>query len=279
MPAQAAADDPWSGRIEAGVIAASRTSDAEDLDSSAIYGRAELHFDRDAQPTGFKGRAFSSYYDYFTRARHNRFSNGVSGALIHQLSDRVAFEVGGAYSSNLITTEALEADQLEGRATLVFEPDKKNRIETFGAIRRRDYDDSADRLGHGGAVGTNYRYHFGSYRYAGASLQRDWIDCANQFREYRRWTLEAYLSAPVSGSTLVRGTLSYRDIRFPGRPIALPGSGSRHDHQLVSELMVTQPLTHALRLEVGGRYILRSSNDPGYRKDGIRGQAALQYRF
>jgi hypothetical protein len=272
------AGSAWSSEVTAGIAGSTRTSDSEELDSSALFGLAEIDFEAGPKSTRFNAQAFSSYHDYFSSKRHNRWSNGGLLGVTQRLTDSMSLQLRGAYATNLVTAEASETDQLDGRATLSFEPNDRNRVQLFGAVRRRHYNDNPDLPGHGFAFVGNYRLHFGKYRYAGVGLRRESNNSRNDYRDYKRWMLNGYVTAPLVGKTRIRGEMRYLNTTFDGRFV--PGTtDERHNRQLVSGLQVTQPLGHKLRLIASGAYVARSSNDPAYRNDGVRGELALQARF
>jgi hypothetical protein len=171
------------------------------------------------------------------------------------------------YAGNLTTAEAPFTDQWQFGGSVERRFGETHRVRARGAWRDRSYDDAAASKGSGARIDGEYRYRFGANHYFYLRGRYEEIDSANPVREFDRWIVSSAYQRPIARDLRIRPEIAYRDLDYPGRPIA--GGGFRHDRSIVPELtLLYSPGDWLFSLE--GKYFVRDSTDPEFDRNGYR---------
>lgn len=281
LPCQAYAKDVNEDRgyIEAyvsGVTASGQASDgSEDTDKSGgIYGM-NLSWDRDSGDDRFGLDLSTTYFVYSDPAKENRWSNRIAGSWRHDTGADSSLAVLGDFTSQMSTLESSEADQIQARGRITFEPGQ-HRFRLTGGWRWRDYRDRPDYSGNGPVIGADYRLRLGDGEFLSFEGQYEEIVSDLPSRSYRRSTAAIEYRKPINRSVDLVAGLRYRDWTYPGRLI---GADTQHDHSWSPEFELSYEFARDWSVGLGGVIIWRSSNDPGYEETVKRGVITLRKRI
>ncbi len=277
-PANAQAD--FYGGAAASGIYSSLAGDqsGDDLNGSAVVGRGYGGLRLNPKGNTTRLQAMSAYYAYLENGRKDRWSNGVEIEQTVRLGGGVTLGLEAAAATNVWTLEAQSADQIAGVARLAYEPDRRHRVEASAGVRRRSYD-GVNAHGTSPIFGLDYRYRFGSYRYASLESAIETVDSNYDRYDYQRVSLGGFYSHPLAarGATRLRGGIVYRRWTWDER--VAPSGRNLRDSSVTPQLRLIHAFSPATDIELDYRRVFRRSNDDSRDRNGNRLALSLRTTF
>ncbi|WP_126173413.1 hypothetical protein [Altericroceibacterium xinjiangense] len=268
-----AAPDPYGGVSVGGVYSsdAARTVD-EELDGSAIVGRAYAGVQFDPAGDTTQIEVSSGYYGYTTR--EDRWTNRLAVDQLVRLGDGVQLGIEAAGSTDIITLERRGTDQASLAGQLQVErSDHRAALET--GLRRRWYEDGAKSWAP--YVEASYRYRIGSWHNVVATVRKEWTEADRDTLDYERLIAGAYYTRPLARRTRVRAGLVHRrwtwDQRFA------PGGDTRRERLWIPQARLMHGLSRDDSIDLDYRRVLRRSNDDRFDRDGNRLTLTFRHAF
>lgn len=272
--APATGQDIYGGASLSGVFAGETSLDeTEELDGSAVVlrGHAGSRFDPGGDTTRIQ--LSSTYFGYVERK--DRWSNVLDAEYSLQLSRDVTISIEGSAATNVLTLERRSTDQAGAVTRLRLEPGD-HRIVLSGGTRRRWYDDSTARSW-APFLEAEYRYRLGSWHSIAFEGRQEWIDSDLNSLDYKRLSLSAFYTRPLSRDTRLRAGLTHRRWSWDDR--FTPARERRHERLWLPQVRLTHEIGPDVELELDARRILRRSNDDRFDRVGTRLAATVRTLF
>lgn len=266
--------ETYGGYSIAGVYSsdAARTTD-EELDGSAVVGRAYAGVSFDSGGNETQVQVSSGYYAYFTR--EDRWTNRLEATQIFEVSDTVQLFAQAAGATNLVTLERRGTDQAGLEAGIRLEKGD-HRATLSGAMRRRWYDDG-DARSWSPRIGAEYRYRIGSWHSVEVGAFSESVDSDLDTLNYERLQFAGYYTRPVADRTRLRAGLLHRRWEWDGR--FAPDGANRRERLWIPQLRLTHRLRDEMSVDLDYRHVIRRSNDERFDRSGNRVAVTFRNSF
>lgn len=276
--------DPFA-RLETGIV----LSQSEDRDDELIingdggYLRAQVGVEFGNKTTQLRLEADRIEVERFGSAtgRDSYNRDRLTASVTKKLGDDWEVELGVRGYDDLVSIESADTDERQASVLVQFEPEQAHRFRVRSTWRDREYDQStepggAPSTGDGLRVDAEYRHRLGRYHYIAFDLRAESIDSANQEFDYRRESISASYTHPLTSDLRVRPAVELRQTRFAGR--ITPTGEAREDSQIAPEVeLLWWP--GRWRVEAEARYTRGDSNDPLRDRSGYRFSVSVGYAF
>jgi hypothetical protein len=212
-------------------------------------------------------RNAATRFEYFDAARTDRWQNNARLTAALPLGGASTLRLFGERSDNILTAEALRADEWEFGGEVEHSLTAAHRLSLGARWRERSYDDGLGSKGRGPRVELEYRYRFAANHYAFARGRFEQISSANDRRDLERWVAAVSYVRPLARDLRLSSGLSWTRQSFAGR--ALAGGGVRRDTVWSPDTAISYS-PGAWRLSAQARYNARRSSDPAFDRNGTR---------
>jgi hypothetical protein len=197
-----------------------------------------------------------------------------------RLSDQWSVETLAAAQTGLMTVEYRKTDQLMLMPRLQFQPSREHRVRVHGMYRARRYQDETRSTAISPSAAIDYRYRWGGWHYADVTYRHEQNRAELDRRRYTRVTYTGSYTRPLGASMRMRLRVDHRDVDYEIRTVAGPaGTMLREDISWIPSVHLTHEFNQPLRLDLGYRWMRRTSNDPGAEYDSHRAAITLRYRW
>lgn len=263
-----------AGRAAVAETVGQTDDDIIDGSSLALRVTPSLSLDTDAVLLTFTNGL--SRVEYFADDRTDRWQNVARVSAEFGAGSTTSLQISGERSDNIITAEAPLVDEWEAGARVQHALSETSRVQFGARWRERRYDDALRSSGSGPRIEAEYRYRFAANHYAYLRGRYEDISSSDARRDMSRWTALASYQHPIAKDVLVRPSVSWSRIEFPGR--TLTAGGFRRDTVLSPEIeLVYSP--GAWRFAAEARYVSRQSTDAAFDRSGYRFALEISREF
>lgn len=272
-PKDEASHGGFDGDVSVLVTYAKRARElASDFDRSGPGASATIGYEIPAGSTTFRLEAHGETDKYATSYRGE-------AEIRQQLGKEVTVSVSASGTKHAIVLESLDSDQAAIRAGVAVVSGNTT-VEAYGRHRWRRYHDVTSGSAKGWQGGARLRQRFGPYHWVELRGNHEQIDDNGGRHGYRRTSLSADYSHPVTKRLRVVAGADYRSWTYDGRWIGdVVTNPKRHDRLVRPEVGLSWGKTKGVYLRASAAYDFYRSNDPRYSGDGPRLRLITGFRF